>query len=110
MQQLLTLQAYSREKDRQEEFITEHDSRFARLMSVVRAGEMDHYLNREQILREFGQPVFKRVTNIGGIEAEEWFYREATAYFEGDRVYFYFDRQGRVVDWEHKHLPPKQQG
>ena len=109
MQKLLTIQAYSQAQDRQEEFVQDHNGCFARLMKVVRADEVDGYQTREQIEREFGPPVFKRRAMIDETEAEEWLYREATAYFEGDRVYFYFNQQGQIIGWEHVSLPAKKQ-
>jgi len=110
MQQLLTLQSYSQDKDRQEEFVQDQNERFARLMETVRADKMGAYQTRKQVEQEFGPPVFSRMTKIGNVDAEEWLYRKAMAYFKGDRVYFYFDQQGQVIGWEHVCLPEKEQG
>ncbi len=105
LQQLLTLKAYSEDKDRQEEFVRQHNERFGRLMEAVRDQTITRYETRQQILRDFGPPVFKRKEGAGGQGREQWLYREATAYFEGDRVYFYFDNQGNMTDWEYVNLP-----
>ena len=101
LEQLLTLKAYSENKDRQAEYVTEQDERFERLLEAVKNNTLDQYSDKESFLKEFGEPIFVREVVREDKPYDSWLYRYTAQLFGSEKVYLYFDEGGRLRDWEH---------
>ena len=101
LQQLLTLKSYSANQDAQEEYVKAHDKRFLDLVQALESGQVSQYWNKKQLIRRFGDPIHKKSVARDDVMHERWLYRRALEYFNGEKVYFYFDPDDNLVDWEH---------
>ena len=108
LQELLTLKAYSDEQEGQAEYVKEQDARFEKLLAAVNSGDIENYFTPEQIIKTFGDPVFRREAEREGQVLEVWLYRYAIRFFDSDKVYLYFDDENRLKDWEHVPAQPKE--
>lgn len=100
LDQLLTLKAYSDNTKIQEDFVEQQDARFKKLLATFEEGRLKEYPDRESIRKEFGEPVFKRKIEGGGDTSEQWLYRYAVRYFDSEKVYLVFDKEGMLTSWE----------
>lgn len=96
MQELLTLKAYSKEKDQQVELVRGQDEKFQKLLQLAESKGLGPYTTQESFLKEFGAPVFKKNVVKEGQPLEEWLYRYSTEYFDSPKVYLYFDQKGTL--------------
>ena len=97
MDQLLTLQDLSREKDRMDTYVEAHDKRFKALVEAYQNQTLGRYKNKNRILRKFGEPVYKDQVDKEGRSLDLWVYRYAVKYIDSDKVYLYFDAKGDLV-------------
>lgn len=96
MQELLTLKAYSEEKDQQVELVRGQDEKFQKLLQLAESKGLGPYTTQESFLKEFGAPVLKKSVVKEGQPLEEWLYRYSTEYFDSPKVYLYFDQKGTL--------------
>ena len=106
LQQLLTIKAYSDNKDMQEQFVLKQNERFDKLLEIAQQQGLEGYPTKTSFLKEFGPPVFTRKIIRQNKPLEEWLYRHATEYWDGAKVYLYFDDKDHLEDWEYV-VPPK---
>ena len=107
MQELLTLKAMSDDGDRQKKFIEIQDQKFTQLVLKVKADQMQAYLTKDSILRNFGEPVLASPIEKDGQSLEQWMYRYTMKYFDSDKVYLFFDKKGKLLTWKYVPCPPK---
>jgi len=100
--QLLTLKRYSQEQSDLSEEVKKQNQQFDALLASISGGGFKEYKTAVRVRREFGSPVFSRVTERDARPVEEWLYRYATKYKDTDKVYLYFDFQGNLLDWVHE--------
>jgi len=103
--QLLTLKAYSDNKDLQHEDVLEHDTNFKKLLEAVADDSLSQYPDKKSILKEFDEPILKQRLVRNNTVVDRWLYRYATQYFDSEKVYIYFNKQGKLLDF--KHVVPK---
>jgi hypothetical protein len=101
--QLLTLRAYSRNKEEKDAWVADQDRRFELLLEKVRAGEVVTGTPQTWFLDLFGEPVLRRDAAKDGQREERWLYRYATRFFESPKVYLSFDAKGRL--WVMEYIP-----
>ena len=105
---LLTLKAYSDEKDGQEKWVNEEAKRFDNLLKAVMSDSIDPASTKDSILQNYGEPVvidhFKEHNSI----VERWLYRHPIQKLASDRIYFYFDANGNLL--RHDHVVPSIDG
>jgi hypothetical protein len=108
LDQLLTIKAYSDNKDLQEKFILQQNQNFKKLLAAVKDGTLEPGTTHRVILKEFGAPILSRLTAADGKDLDVWLYRYATEYFNSEKVYLYFDQEGKLVKWDLVTPSPKE--
>ncbi len=93
-QELLRLQGYSNEKDRQGLLVQQQNKLFERLLAQAKSGELKKYPDDKSIFAAFGPPVFEKRLIVEQTPYIVWMYRYSTKLFGSDKVYLYFDLQG----------------
>ena len=101
LDQLLTLKDLAGEQAAINRDIKKQDANFDRMREEAKAGTLERYSSKRKILKEFGEPVYTRAVEQDGGQIEAWLYRHATEYFGTDKVYLYFDVQGKLVRSEY---------
>jgi len=104
--QLLMLKGYSDEQDDMRKYVEEQDEKFDKLVKFVEEDNLDLSWSQDQIINEFGDPIFKEDINKNSKSKEKakqrWVYRYAKQYVGGQKVCLYFDDSGNLKSWEHK--------
>lgn len=100
LDELLTLKAYSDEKEAQQKWIEGENQRFQQLLTAVKDGSIQNYASRDVILKNFGSPVVSDVVSEKDQTLERWLYRHPIQKLASDRVYLYFDSNGRLTKFE----------
>ncbi len=99
LQELLRLQAFSKNQDEQTAYIKEVDRKFNELLQVIKEGRIQEFPDKESFRKEFGDPIYIKVIQKGNQKQERWLYRYAVIYNK-EKVYVYFNEAGRLVDWD----------
>ena len=102
LDELKTLGAYSREKDAQHRDVKDIDGRYDGLTKVIDKGFIEDYKDKSSFVHSFGQPILKKSFADG---QERWLYRHAIYRLSKDKVYVYFDSNGKLVKWERLPCP-----
>jgi hypothetical protein len=93
---------YSREKDNQHRLVQSINDHYDALSKVIAEGHIGNYKDESSFVHSFGDPILKKDWNDGG---QRWLYRYAIYRFAKDKVYVYFDRNGKMVKWEKLSCP-----
>lgn len=103
LDEALVLKEYSDDKDAQAAFVAESDRRFDELRSFIAKGDpFDEYRSRKEFIARFGEPVLVQTVILpDGAKEERLLYRYATRYFDGPKVYVFFDSSGQLTRVEH---------
>ena len=101
LQELLTMKALSDNQDAQSKDVKKQDEKFKKLLEVVNNNQMSQYPNKKSFLKAFGEPIFFKEIEKDGQKLEQWLYRYSTKLFDSERMYIYFDREGKLVSWRH---------
>jgi len=101
LDQLLTLKGLADEQVKMGQYIEEQDQRFELMLSEVRAGTLDQYLNKRKIVKAFGNPIHVKHVNKNDQELESWLYRYSTQFFDSEKIYLYFDPDDNLVESEY---------
>jgi len=100
MDELLRLKGYSKEKDRQENIVQRQNKNFENLTAAVSSKGLKHFPDKKSILKGFGKPVFTYDVVKEGKNQDVWLYRYSTKFFGSDKIYLYFDQQGKLKDYD----------
>lgn len=106
LDKLLTLKAYSKNKDAQQAYCEFQTKNFEKLLDVVKEGNINQYPDKKSFYKAFGAPIFVKELTQGGQFVEKWLYRHSTKAFNSEKIYLYFDQTGKLIDWMHI-LPTK---
>jgi len=98
LDEISILGGYSREKDGQHRLVKSINDHYDALVKVIAQGHISDYKDEAAFVQSFGEPILKKVLRSRG--QERWLYRYAIYRFAKDKVYVYFDRQGKMVKWE----------
>lgn len=102
---LLTLKDFSDEKDEQAKWVEGELVKFHKLIASIDDGSIKKYTTQESIRQEFGEPVVIDHLREKDTTLERWLYRHPIQKLATERVYFYFDTDGRFVRFERaKHI------
>ena len=107
LSQLLTLKSYGDNQALQEKYAEMQDTNFEKLVKVAQSNLLLDYPDKKSFLRNFGDPIYTKNLTKKGQLLEEWLYRYAARFFNSEKVYLYFDRDGKLVDF--KHILPKEE-
>jgi hypothetical protein len=101
MDELLTLKAYSDEKDGQHKWVDAEEERFEHILAAARDGSIKNYSSQSAVLDEFGEPVLRDEVTDNGQPLSRWLYRHPIQKSATDRVYLYFSSDGHLLKSEH---------
>jgi len=101
LQQLLTIDAYSKNKDVQAAVVEAQNEKFVKLLEVVENNVIGEYPDQESFLLEFGEPIFAKKMQYKGQQVDKWMYRYADRLTNSEKVYLYFSQSGNLVDWKY---------
>ena len=102
LDQLSVIGEYSREKDGQHQLVKDIDGHYDALVKVIDQGHLNDYKNESYFLSSFGDPILKKDLSDG---AQRWLYRHAIFRLAKDKVYVYFDHEGKMIRWEKLQCP-----
>ena len=105
MDELLTLKGVADEQKGQSKYVGQQDKRFENLRAVVQSGQIKKYSHQKQIASKFGEPIYKKSAKREDQTLELWIYRYSVKYFDSDKVYLYFDQEGKLVDSVYEQPP-----
>ena len=107
LDQLLTLKASSDNRALQHKFVKSQDKNFTDLLAAIKDNTIRQFTDKKQFLKKFGAPVVAHPSVREGKPVEVWLYRYAVRFFDSEKVYLYFDDQGKLLSLEH--LRPENQ-
>ena len=105
LQELLTMKSLSDNQDAQERYVKQQKAKFEKLLEVVRSNRLKEYPTTKSFLRNFGEPILIKEIEKDGQKQRRWLYRYSTKAFDSEKVYLYFDGQGRLLDFEYLKAP-----
>jgi hypothetical protein len=97
LDELSALGQYSREKDNQHRLVKSINDHYDALTKVIAQGHINDYKDEASFVNSFGDPILKKDLGDG---TQRWLYRYAIFRYAKDKVYVYFDRNGKQVRWE----------
>ncbi|VAW16028.1 hypothetical protein MNBD_BACTEROID05-792 [hydrothermal vent metagenome] len=100
LDQLMTLKGLADSHKDMAEYVDKKDQLFVLLKEKIESNELETERLKKSILKEFGEPILKRSVYDQEFIRELWLYRYQTRYFEGSKVYLYFDDQNKLLDWK----------
>lgn len=100
LDELLTLKAMSEDGDAQAKYVAEQDAKFEALVKEVREGTLKKGLTQKEAWKIYGDPIARRPMVKNGEDVEQWLRRYCVRRFDSDKVYLYFDKDQKLVDWE----------
>lgn len=104
LDEALTLKEYSDDKDAQAADVVERDRKFEELVSFIKNGDsLQAWSKKADFVAKFGEPVLTKSVSLpdGQIE-DRLLYRHAMKYFDGPKVYVFFDETGLFKRVEHE--------
>lgn len=101
LDQLLTLKDLSEEGDSQDRYTEGQDRKFGLLVEAVQSKTLKLYSHKNKIIKTFGDPAFVEEVTENGQEVEKWLYRYTKEFFDSEKVYLYFDHEGKLINWEY---------
>ncbi|MDE1920132.1 MAG: hypothetical protein KGI24_01650 [Candidatus Omnitrophica bacterium] len=102
LDELSVLGQYARESDDQQRLIRSNNEHYDKLVGVIKQGHIDAYKNEASFVYSFGRPILKKDLANG---VQRWLYRYAIYKTAKDKVYVYFDRNGKMIKWERLPCP-----
>ena len=100
LDQLLTLKALSDEQAAMSKEVEAANKNFNEMAAAVQSGAISQYKTQRSVRRKFGEPILIDQEQKEGDVVEVWLYRYATQFFGSDKVYLYFDTQGKLKEWK----------
>lgn len=101
LQELLTLQGLSDDRDQQDLYVQRQDENFERLLAAAKKNSLDQFSHKKKFLKAFGNPLFTEQVSLKGESMEKWIYRYATKAFGSPKVYVYFEKSGKMKHWQY---------
>ena len=101
LDQLLTLKDFSKEQDRLDRYVKAQTEKFKFLLQVVKDHKLSQYKNKRSVLKAFGDPVLSQEIKKNDEMLTEFLYRYPKQYLDSDKVYLYFDKKGKFIDWKY---------
>jgi len=97
LQELMMLGQYSREKDAQNRLVKSTNDHYDALTKAIAQGKMVNYKKEASLENTFGPPILKKDLSDG---SSQWLYRYAIYRTARNKVYVYFNRDGKLIKWE----------
>ena len=106
LDQLLTLEGIGANKALQKQHVKKQDQDFEKLLKVVQENKLSEHPNQDSIRRAFGDPIFVKDVEKDGRKQTKWLYRYSVKPFGSEKLYLYFDADGRLINSEYMKKPP----
>ena len=91
---------YSREMDNHKKVTDQTNQHYDALVAAIDANGLKPYADVVSMRTTFGEPIMKRSLLVNGQPHEQWVYRYALISKAKDKVYLYFDGQGKLIRCE----------
>lgn len=104
LNELSTMGEFARDKDNQNKIVNLNNSHYDALMAAINAKEMVHFTNQAEIRNTFGEPIVIKTITVDGKIQEQWLYRYAVIKQAKDKVYLYFDDQGKFLNYKQEKI------
>ncbi|MBP7089040.1 MAG: hypothetical protein KBB01_07085 [Candidatus Omnitrophica bacterium] len=98
--ELDTLKEIGRSQKEINSYLTKQKKRFLILVRDVKKERLIKGMLKAKFLRRYGEPVLSK-KNSDSLEQEIMLYRHPTKYFDSEKVYVHFDKEGRLIHWEY---------
>ncbi len=102
LDEISVLRDYSRNKEDQHHLVKSINDHYDALTKVIAQGHISDYKDKASFVYSFGEPILKK--DLSGA-VQRWLYRYAIYRFAKDKVYVYFDRNGKMIKWEKLSCP-----
>ena len=99
LDEALTLQSFSAEKDGQHRYVRDADVRFDKLLAAVQSGDVKKYRTKENIVNAFGPAVLTTNVVADGQPLTQCLYRHVIGSKAKQKVYLYFNAKGQLTHW-----------
>ena len=106
LSQLLTLKSYSEEQADLDKYVDTQYKNFDLMIKAFKSKEIYKLKNKDAFLEKFGDPIFSRVDIVNGKQEDILLYRKPKAFFNSDKMYIYFDKNGNLLNIQY--VPRKQ--
>ena len=98
---LRTLKSVGDSQDEISAYLAKQLRLFNQLLIDLDDEAIEPGISKERFMRIYGEPILsKEVSEPSG--GTMFLYRHPTEYFTSDRVYFYFDQEENLSNWEYK--------
>jgi hypothetical protein len=104
LDQALLLQDFGQEKTQQQKIVDNTNALYDKLTAAIQSGDIAQYKTEKSIIKAFGQPVLSREQALDGKALKQSLYRYSILRTARDKVYLYYDPQGKLVKWESQPL------
>ena len=104
LDQLQTMGEFSRDKNVQGKMVDTANASYASLLTAINTGKIKEYPSMEAIRNNFGEPIDTAAVLIDGVSCRIWLYRDAIPQTAKDKVYLYFDPQGKLIKFEQEKI------
>ncbi len=104
LDQLSTMGEFAREKSDEKKIIDQAKSNYDALVVAINTNQMNSYANQVDIRNKFGDPITIKDIEVNGKKQQQWMYRYALIREAKDKVYLYFDDQGKLIKHEQERI------
>ncbi len=101
VEQIMRLKGYSDEKNRLHRLVDQQNKKFESLLAAISSGTLQKYSDQKSIWKNFGEPVFSKQINMDSSVYTVWMYRYSTKLIGSEKVYLYFDPQGKLKSYDY---------
>ena len=102
--ELSTMGEYSREMDNNKKTVDAVDQRYDALVAAINTDGLKSYSDAGGVRSFFGAPILIKPIEVDGRPQEQWLYRHALISKSKDKVYLYFDKQGKLIKYEKENI------
>jgi hypothetical protein len=101
--QLLALKRLGDDQARQEQFLKRQEKKFQLLLSDYEKGRLKQGTAQKKILSRYGEPVsFKEQLEDQSGVTEEFVYRHPEQFFGSEKIYLYFNKDSKLINWQYQ--------
>jgi hypothetical protein len=102
--QLLMMAEYSRDKNEQHKIVGDINTNYDALVAAIQSCKLKNYPDKRAIVQNFGQPILKKKVTIAGYPQDQWLYRHAVGHKAKDKVYLYFNPEGKLINYTQENI------
>lgn len=101
--QLLALKRLGDDQARQEQFLKRQEKKFRLLLSDYEKGRLKQGTAQKNILSRYGEPISvkEQLEDPSGV-TEEFVYRHPEQFFGSEKIYLYFNKDSKLINWQYQ--------